>query len=98
MRSRGFTIVELVMVIVITGIIAATFTIFFKPAIDSYLGAKRRATLTDMADTALRRIGRDVRLAVPNSVRPFGNQCFELIPTIAGGRYRRASDTVSFRI
>lgn len=95
MRSRGFTIVELVIVIVITGIIAATATIFFKPAIDSYFDARRRASLTDMADTALRRMGRDVRFAVPNSVRTPDDQCFELIPASAGGRYRRASDTVN---
>jgi MSHA biogenesis protein MshO len=95
MRSRGFTIIELVMVIVITGIIAATVTIFFKPAVDSYFGARHRATLTDMADTALRRMGREVRFAVPNSVRTPNSQCFELIPASAGGRFREASDTVN---
>ena len=95
MRMRGFTLVELVMVIVITGVIAASATVFFKPAIDSYFDARRRAMLTDIADTALRRMGRDVRSAVPNSVRSPNSQCFEIIPTSGGGRYRSASDSAN---
>ena len=94
-RQRGFTIVELVIVIVITGIIAASLTVFFRPAVDSYLSSRSRADLTDQADTALRRMVRDVRVAVPNSIRTPGDQCFELIPTSTGGRYRRGPDTVN---
>ena len=93
--QRGFTIVELVIVIVITGIIAASLTVFFRPAVDSYLGSRARADLTDQADTALRRMVRDVRVAVPNSIRTPGDQCFELIPTSTGGRYRSGPDTVN---
>jgi MSHA biogenesis protein MshO len=94
-RAGGFTMVELVVVIVVTGVIAATLTVFFRPAIDGYLASRNRADLTDQADTALRRMVRDVRLAVPNSIRTPGSQCFELIPTSSGGRYRSGPDTVN---
>lgn len=95
MRTRGFTLVELVMVITITGILAATLTVFLKPAIDSYIDTRRRADLTDMSDTALRRMAKDIRSAVPNSVRSVTASCFQLVPTLAGGRYRMASDTAN---
>jgi MSHA biogenesis protein MshO len=93
--QRGFTIIELVIVIVVTGIIAATLTAFFRPAVDSYLASRARADLTDQAETALRRMVRDVRVAVPNSIRTPGSQCFELIPTSTGGRYRSGPDTLN---
>jgi MSHA biogenesis protein MshO len=92
MHTRGFTLVELVVVIMITGIMAASLTVFFVPAINTYFDTRRRAEMTDAADTALRRIGRDVRRAVPNSIRIPNSQCFELVPTKSGGLYRRAAD------
>lgn len=99
MKTRGFTLIELIMVIMITGIIAASVTVFLKPAIDSYLDTRRRADLTDIADTTLRRMAQDIRRAVPNSIRmgpgAASATCFQLVPTIAGGRYRMASDTVN---
>lgn len=94
MKTRGFTLIELVLVIVIAGILAASLTVFLKPAIDAYFDTRRRTDLTDAADTALRRMAKDVRHAVPNSIRPVSGSCFQLVPTIAGGRYRKTSDTV----
>jgi MSHA biogenesis protein MshO len=91
-RPRGFTLVELVVVIMITGIMAASIAVFFVPAINAYFDTRRRAEMTDTADTALRRMARDVRRAVPNSIRIVGAACFELVPTTAGGLYRRAAD------
>jgi MSHA biogenesis protein MshO len=92
-KIRGFTLIELIMVIVLTGILAAALTVFLRPAIDSYLDTRRRADLSDMADTALRRMSQDIRSAVPNSIRMGGAACFQFVPTITGGRYRKAPDT-----
>jgi len=90
-RQTGFTLVEMIMVIVITGIIGGMIAVFLKTPIQQYMDVARRAELTDIADTAVRRMARDVRTAVPNSVRVTGvcPACaVEFIPTKAGGRYR----------
>lgn len=87
-QQHGFTLVELVMVIVILGIVSSMVSVFMRGPIDAYFAAARRAALTDVADTVLRRIERDVRKALPNSVRTPSNQCLEFIPTKTGGRYR----------
>lgn len=94
-RIRGFTLVELIVVMVITGVLAGILVVFFRPAINSYVSVVNRAELTDVADSAMRTMLRDIRLAVPNSFRSPNNSCFEMIPTSAGGRYRNAADTVS---
>jgi MSHA biogenesis protein MshO len=93
-RQYGFTLVEMIMVIAITGIIGGMVAVFLKAPIDQYMDVARRAELTDIADTAIRRMARDVRTAVPNSVRvPSSSaQYVEFLPTRDGGRYRVAQD------
>lgn len=93
-HARGFTLVELIVVMVVAGILAGGMAIFFVPVINNYLAVGRRAGLTDMADGVLRTISRDIRGAVPNSIRQPNTSCFELVPTAAGGRFRTAPDTV----
>lgn len=92
----GFTLVEMVMVIVITGIIAAIVAVFIRSPVQGYIDSVRRAELTDQADVALRRMQRDIRLAVPNSLRVVttaGNVSYiEFIITSGGGRYRDPAD------
>jgi MSHA biogenesis protein MshO len=88
-HSRGFTLVEAIIVIVLTGILASAVAVFLRAPIQGYLDVARRAELTDIADTALRRIGRDLRLALPNSIRvTSGNSAIEFIPIKSAGRYR----------
>ncbi|OFZ65654.1 MAG: hypothetical protein A2V79_07050 [Betaproteobacteria bacterium RBG_16_56_24] len=85
--ERGFTLVEMIIVIVITGIIGSMVAVFLKAPVQQYMDVARRADMTNIADTALRRVSRDLRLALPNSVRRAGvcdgvAPCFiEYLPT-----------------
>lgn len=90
-RETGFTLVELIVVIAITGIISAVVAVFIRAPVEGYFDAARRAQLTDTADSALRRMARDLRLALPNSVRVSGT-AVEFLETRTGGRYRAESD------
>jgi MSHA biogenesis protein MshO len=84
-RQQGFTLVEMVMVIVILGIVSSMMAVFMRGPIEAYFAAARRAALSDAADTVLRRL---VRKALPNSLRTPSSQCLEFIPTKTGARYR----------
>ncbi|MEI7456482.1 MAG: type II secretion system protein [Nitrosomonadales bacterium] len=85
--SSGFTLVELVMVIVITGIIGSMVSVFLKWPVQQYMDVARRAELTGIADTALYRLAADVSAAVPNSIRQQNQLSFEFVPVKDGGRY-----------
>jgi len=87
-RVHGFTLIEMIVAMVITGIIAAMVSVFMVAPIKGYQDTVRRAGLSDAADTALKRMALEIRTALPNSVRVSGNQYIEFIPTTGGGRYR----------
>ncbi len=91
--SDGFTLVEMVVVITIVGILAAGAALFIRNPTQAFIDSENRANLTDRADTALRRMARDIRNALPNSVRTTtsGLDSFiEFVPVKSAGRYRAA--------
>jgi MSHA biogenesis protein MshO len=90
--QTGFTLIEIIMVIVIMGVIGGTVAMFMAKPVGAYFDTGRRATLTDIADTAVRRMSRDIGRALPNSIRNASSQCIEFIPTRTGGRYRASAD------
>lgn len=99
-KTSGFTLVEMVVVIAIVGILAAGAALFIRNPTQAFIDSENRANLTDRADTAMRRMARDIRNALPNSVRVTSNGAdsfIEFIPVKAAGRYRAAvgSDTVN---
>jgi len=83
----GFTLVELVMVIALAGLVAVMIGAVLSRPFQGFVDQSRRAELVDLAATALNRMARDIRLAVPNSVRINGG-ALELLRAPAGGRYR----------
>ncbi|QYF93318.1 type II secretion system GspH family protein [Massilia sp. PAMC28688] len=91
--QRGFTMVEAIVVLVITGIIGAAIAVFIKVPVQGYTDSVARAAATDVADGALRRLTRDLRLALPNSIRVGGGGTYiEYLETTAGLRYLAEDD------
>lgn len=86
--TKGFTLIELIMVIVIVGILSTMTTRIITLPVKSYIDLERRTTLVDSAEIMLRRMQRDIRRALPNSIRITGGNQLEFLHTTGGGRYR----------
>jgi MSHA biogenesis protein MshO len=97
--EQGFTLVEAMIAIVITGIIGGMVAMFIHLPVQGYVDSEARTELTDVADATLRRMSRDLRLALPNSIRRTAvgavpNQVIylEFLLTKTGGRYLAEED------
>jgi len=95
LRQRGFTLVEAIAVMVITGILAGIMVLFISKPVQQYVDASGRADMGDEADLALRRMARELHGALPNSLRVSditGGTMIEFVPVKTGGIYLDASD------
>ncbi|MBA1147187.1 prepilin-type N-terminal cleavage/methylation domain-containing protein [Ectothiorhodospiraceae bacterium WFHF3C12] len=88
--QAGFTIIELIVVIVIAGILATMIASFIGGPIQGAVQQDARAALVDQADIAMQRMSRAIHDAVPNSARvPAGSgQRLEIIGILEGASYR----------
>jgi MSHA biogenesis protein MshO len=87
----GYSLAELVLVIMICGLLAGLITSFLSRPMEGYRDLRLRASLVDLAEGSLRRMARDIRAALPNSPRvSAGQRALELIHSADGARYRDA--------
>lgn len=87
--DAGFTLIELIIVIVLIGALAAVTSVFIVQPFEASEDLERRAALVDSADHALDRMTREARRALPNSVRVHSADHVEFIHVRTAGRYRR---------
>lgn len=82
-NNKGFTLIELVTVIIILGVLATSVTAFLRFGTQSYTNAVDREALTSTARFVIERLNREVRHALPNSARLTGTvskRCLEFTP------------------
>lgn len=93
---KGFSLIELIMVIVLIGALSSVASIFIAGPVGGFVDSNRRAALVDIAETALQRMTREMHHALPNSVRVANNGTqfgIEYLGTLNGGRYRALQAT-----
>ncbi len=85
-KQKGFTLIELVAVIVLLGVVALSTTQFIKQGVGIYADTARRDNLQQIGRFAVERVSRELRNALPNSIRVNGN-CLEFIPIKGASTY-----------
>lgn len=69
MRARGFTLLEMVVAITISGILMASVALIISRPVEAYNEQSRRNELIDASNRVGRMLGSDLAKALPNSVR-----------------------------
>jgi MSHA biogenesis protein MshO len=85
------TLIELVVVITLSAIVVSFMAMFIAQPVNAFMLQKQRAQLSDAADGALRMLSRELRAALPNSVRTATGGtvvAIEMLATVDGARYQ----------
>ena len=86
--QRGFTLVELVAVIVLLGLTSIGLVKFIAGSAEAYNEVNRRNEIAQIGRFAIERVSRELRNALPGSIR-IRNQCIEFVPVQAASIYSR---------
>ncbi len=83
-RMNGFTLMELIIVIILLGVMAVGIAGFITLTTQTYLNVSERDELVSSARFVVERLNREIRNAVPNSIRATPanalGQCIEFVP------------------
>ena len=86
--SRGFSLVELILVIILLGIVSTLSLGFLRNGAEMYAQSADRERLLSQSRFVIERLTRELRNALPNSVRISSDgRCVEFIPLKFAGRY-----------
>jgi len=85
-KSSGFTLIEMIVVIIILGVLAGAISTFVSLSTQIYTEATAREQLVSSARFAIERLNREVRNALPNSLIVTG-KCLKFTPILESTIY-----------
>jgi MSHA biogenesis protein MshO len=85
-KPLGFTLIEMIVVIIILGVLATAVTTFISLSTRIYTEATAREQLVSSARFAIERLNREVREALPNSLLVIG-KCLVFTPILESTIY-----------
>ncbi|MGD8925556.1 MAG: type II secretion system protein [Thioalkalispiraceae bacterium] len=85
-KQNGFTLIELVITIVVLAAIMAGTAAYITNSTVAYTNVAQRDQLTSLGRVTIERVTRELRQALPNSIR-IQNNCIEFFPVKAGSVY-----------
>jgi MSHA biogenesis protein MshO len=94
-NTNGFSLIEMIVVIVILGVLATGISTFINFGTQVYTDSTDREQVVSSARFAVERLNREIRTAVPNSLRINANsltganakQCIEFTPIVLSAVY-----------
>jgi len=85
-KQSGFNLIELVVTIVVLGAIMAGTAAYITNSTIAYTNVAQRDQLTTLGRLTVEQVTRELRHALPNSIR-IQNNCIEFFPVKAGSTY-----------
>ncbi len=86
-KSKGFTLIELIVSMVLLGILAVGISSFLQFGSQMYADISARDQILSSARFAIERLNRELRASLPNSARITTNECLEFMPVISSTIY-----------
>lgn len=104
--QQGFTLVELVMVVVLLGVISLGIIRYLTVSVQSYMDVSERTQMAQTGRFVIERLNREIRTALPGSIRVWtagvpAYHCLEFIPVDVVTSYHAlpvASAALSFNV
>ncbi|MGJ8680146.1 PulJ/GspJ family protein [Paraglaciecola sp.] len=94
LKKQGFTLVELVTVIIVLGVVSVGIFGFIRSGMGIYADVNERDQLLSDSRFIIERLSRELRQAIPNSTRTASsgdNQCLEFVPALWATYYTSLS-------